>query len=112
MAGLSSLQCSVLTEPLTVLEQQTAVEYLAQLEPQWRYDNKLQTISHSWSFKNFYQTMAFVNVIAQVAHQQDHHPEVLLSYNRCTVTYRTHSVGGLTIKDFICAAKINAARHL
>jgi 4a-hydroxytetrahydrobiopterin dehydratase len=56
--------------------------------------------------------MAFVNVIAQVAHQQDHHPELTVSYNRCTVSYTTHSVGGLSKKDFICAAKINAAQNL
>jgi 4a-hydroxytetrahydrobiopterin dehydratase len=56
--------------------------------------------------------MAFVNVIAQIAHQQDHHPDLAVSYNRCTVTYTTHSVGGLSIKDFICAAKINVAQNL
>ena len=56
--------------------------------------------------------MAFVNVVAQIAHQQDHHPDSLISYNQCKVTYSTHSVGGLSVNDFICAAKINAAQTL
>lgn len=56
--------------------------------------------------------MAFVNVIAQIAHQQNHHPELQIHYNGCTVTYSTHSLAGLSINDFICAAKINAAQNL
>ena len=52
------------------------------------------------------------SAIAQVVHQQNHHPDLLVSYNRCKVTYSTHSVNGLSIKDFICAAKINAAQNL
>jgi len=51
-------------------------------------------------------------VIAQIAHQQNHHPELTISYNCCTVNYSTHSVAGLSIYDFICAAKINAAQNL
>ena len=73
-------------------------------------DNK--TITHRYSFNNYYQTIAFVNVVAQIAHQQDHHPDLTVSYNRCIVSYSTHSVGGLSINDFICAAKINAAQAL
>jgi 4a-hydroxytetrahydrobiopterin dehydratase len=56
--------------------------------------------------------MAFINVIVQVAHQQDHHPDISFGYNNCTVNYSTHSVGGLSINDFICAAKTNAAQKL
>lgn len=94
------------------LDQEAVSDYLAQLTPPWQLNNETQTISHTYSFKDYYHTMAFVNVIAQIAHQQDHHPEILIAYNRCTVTYSTHSVNGLTIKDFICAAKINAAQNL
>jgi 4a-hydroxytetrahydrobiopterin dehydratase len=112
MTALSTLQCSGLTEPLKALDHKTIAEYLAELSPEWQLDSKAQTISHAFTFKNYYHTMAFVNVIAQIAHQQDHHPELHVGYNRCTVTYSTHSVGGLSVKDFICAAKINAAQNL
>lgn len=112
MTELASRQCSDLTEELTALDQQAAAGYLARLDPQWQLGSKAQTISNTFAFNNYYQTMAFVNVVAQIAHQQDHHPEMLVSYNRCKVTYSTHSVGGLSIKDFICAAKINAVQNL
>ena len=56
--------------------------------------------------------MAFINAIAFVIHNEDHHPEITFSYNQCTIKFDTHSVnngkGGLSINDFICAAKVDA----
>ena len=60
------------------------------------------------AFADFHATMAFVNAVASIAHEQDHHPELQVSYGHCTVRWSTHSVGGLSICDFICAAKIDA----
>ena len=65
-----------------------------------------------FAFNNYYETMAFVNAIAIFAHNEDHHPDLEVSYNVCTVKYSTHSVGGLSENDFICAAKIEAMRNL
>lgn len=112
MTELSLQQCSNLTDKDTALNQEKASFYLRQLEPQWQLNKAAQTISYTYKFKNYYQTMAFVNVIAQIAHQQNHHPDLLVSYNSCTVTYSTHSVAGLSFNDFICAAKINTAQYL
>jgi 4a-hydroxytetrahydrobiopterin dehydratase len=61
-----------------------------------------------FTFQDFHRTMAFVNAAAWIAHQQDHHPDLIVGYNACTVRYATHSVGGLSINDFICAAKVDA----
>lgn len=66
------------------------------------------SIERTFSFKDFHATMAFVNAVAYVAHREDHHPDLQVGYNRCTVRYSTHSVGGLSINDFICAAHVNA----
>ena len=112
MDELSSKQCSDLSADDPALNDEETSLYLQQLDPRWSSNKEDKTISNTYTFKNYYQTMAFVNVIAQVAHQQDHHPDLLVSYNRCTVTYSTHSVGGLSVNDFICAAKINAAVNL
>ncbi|MCK5395805.1 MAG: 4a-hydroxytetrahydrobiopterin dehydratase [Gammaproteobacteria bacterium] len=112
MTDLSSQQCSSLSSDKQPLSDAQSSAYLKQLDPQWQLDKQAQTISFIYTFKNYYQTMAFVNVVAQIAHQQDHHPDLLVSYNRCKVTYSTHSVGGLSINDFICAAKINSAQNL
>ncbi len=59
-------------------------------------------------FPDYHHTMAFVNALAWVAHGQDHHPDLAVSYDRCTVRFSTHSVGGISINDFICAAKVDA----
>jgi 4a-hydroxytetrahydrobiopterin dehydratase len=112
MNHLSSQRCSELAEDISIIGEKEAAAHAQDLDPPWQIDIEEKTISHTFSFKNFYQTMAFVNVIAQIAHQQDHHPDLLVGYNRCTVKYTTHSIGGLSMKDFICAAKINVAQNL
>ena len=65
-------------------------------------------IEKTFTFKNFHETMAFVNALAWIAHAEDHHPELQVSFDRCTVHFSTHSVGGLSANDFICAAKADA----
>lgn len=69
-------------------------------------------LARQFSFKNYYETLAFVNAVAFVIHAEDHHPELVVGYNRCAVKFNTHSVdggkGGISENDFICAAKINA----
>ena len=73
----------------------------------WQLNEQQTTLNRTFKFKNYYQTIAFVNSVAWIAHQEDHHPDLQVSYNKCTVSYSTHSVGGLTENDFICAAKID-----
>ena len=63
-------------------------------------------------FQNYYQTMAFVNALAWISHREDHHPDLLVGYNRCRVEYWTHAIGGLSENDFICAAKCDALLDL
>ena len=74
--------------------------------PGWESTGK--EIAKAYSFKNYYETTAFVNAIAWIAHREDHHPDLEVGYNRCRVRYSTHSVGGLSENDFICAAKVEA----
>ena len=61
-----------------------------------------------YPFKNYYETMAFVNALAWISHREDHHPDLGVHYDRCVVRYSTHDVGGLSENDFICAAKADA----
>jgi len=72
----------------------------------WEYFDKL--IGKNFDFKNYYQTMAFVNAVAWVSHREDHHPDMTVGYNKCRVEYTTHAIKGLSENDFICAAKIDA----
>ncbi len=61
-----------------------------------------------YPFKNYYETMAFVNALAWISHREDHHPDLEVGYNKCKVAYMTHDVGGLSEKDYACAAKADA----
>jgi 4a-hydroxytetrahydrobiopterin dehydratase len=61
-----------------------------------------------YAFTNYYQTMAFVNALAWVSHREDHHPDLVVAYNQCRVSYWTHAIDGLSENDFICAAKCDA----
>ena len=64
-------------------------------------------IAKTYSFTNFYQTMAFVNTAAWISHREDHHPDMTVGYNKCRIEYMTHAIGGLSENDFICAAKLD-----
>ena len=81
---------------------------LIQQTPGWALNEAASEISRSFKFKNYYETMAFVNALAWVAHREDHHPDIEVGYNRCHVRFSTHSIKGLSENDFIGAAKINA----
>ena len=85
-----------------------ANELLACLHDDWSIDASGREISRSFAFKNYYQTMAFVNALAWIAHAEDHHPDIEVGYNRCHVRYSTHAIGGLSDNDFICAARLDA----
>lgn len=78
---------------------------LAQVDG-WSYDGEV--ISRTFEFKNYYQTVSFVNAVAWIAHREDHHPDIAFGYKKCTIRYSTHAIGGISDNDFICAAKINA----
>ncbi len=77
---------------------------------EWELAADGKAISRRFRFKNFHQTMAFVNAMAEIANGQDHHPDFSAGYNNCEVNYTTHAIGGLSENDFICAARINALR--
>jgi 4a-hydroxytetrahydrobiopterin dehydratase len=81
---------------------------LACLHGDWRLEAGDREISRTFVFGNYYQTMAFVNALAWIAHAEDHHPYIEVGYSRCHVRYSTHAIGGLSENDFICAARLDA----
>ncbi|MET0793598.1 MAG: 4a-hydroxytetrahydrobiopterin dehydratase [Polyangiaceae bacterium] len=74
----------------------------------YKVDEARGSISKEYKFPDFYETIAFVNALAYVANQEDHHPDLEVSYGKCRVSFSTHDAGGLTENDFICAARVNA----
>ena len=82
-------------------------ELLLQL-PGWELAENSHALTRTFSFKDYYRTMSFVNALAHVANTEDHHPDLSVHYDRCVVRFSTHDVGGLSENDFICAAKADA----
>ncbi len=78
--------------------------YLSQLTG-WKLSGK--QIVKLYEFKDFYQTIGFVNAIAYIANREDHHPDLEVAYKTCKVRYSSHDVGGLSENDFICVTKID-----
>jgi 4a-hydroxytetrahydrobiopterin dehydratase len=87
------------------LDASTVTQFLATL-PDWEI--KGIELCKTYRFADYHQTMAFVNALAWIAHQEDHHPDLSVHYNRVVVHFSTHDAGGLTLNDFICAAKTEA----
>lgn len=88
-----------------MLNDQEIAARLAALDG-WSREGK--AIVKTFRFANYHETLAFANASAWIAHRTDHHPDLEIGYNRCVVRYSTHSAGGLTEKDFACAARIDA----
>jgi len=80
---------------------------LAQV-PGYELDAAHGAISKEYEFSDFYETIAFVNALAYIVNQEDHHPDLVVGYGKCRVSFTTHDAGGLTKNDFIAAARVNA----
>ena len=108
MSDLAERHCSNDAKLAPKLDNTEAKSLLSSIDGGWQLDLEEQLLSNHFEFKNYYQTMAFANAVAWIAHQQDHHPDMTISYRHCHIRYTTHSVKGLSINDFICAARIDA----
>lgn len=97
------------THQVTALTAAEIAQYLTVLDG-WAIQSG--AICKTYAFNNYHETLAYINAIAYVIHAEDHHPELVVTYNRCTVKFNTHSVnggkGGISENDFICAAKVDA----
>lgn len=103
---LIAKQCAVLdnTQGNSYSEPDVVAQLIAL--PDWKERDGF--IERRFQFKNYFETIAFVNSLAWMIHAQDHHPELHTTYNRCLVRFNTHSVDGISLNDFICAARADA----
>ena len=72
----------------------------------WRVANG--ALEQTFTFDNYGETMSFINAVAFIANREDHHPDLAVSYGRCTVRFNTHDVQGISVSDFFCASKVDA----
>ena len=105
MSELAKKRCKPCEGGVAPYNPQQTAEMLKKLKG-WIVENG--RLAKLYPFKNYYETMAFVNALAWISHREDHHPDLLVGYNKCRVEYMTHAIGGLSENDFICAAKADA----
>ncbi|HEX7342305.1 MAG TPA: 4a-hydroxytetrahydrobiopterin dehydratase [Rhodanobacteraceae bacterium] len=84
------------------------VDALLAMLPGWERGKDGKTISRDFSFKDFHHTLGFINAVGFMANHEDHHPDLEAGYGHCRVNWSTHDVGGLSMNDFICAARVEA----
>lgn len=104
MTNLLNQRCKAL-EGSSPMSPEAIRDHLAQVSG-WHLVGA--AIEKTFKFRNYHETLGFVNALAWVANTEDHHPELRVFYDRCVVRFDTHSVGGISINDFICAAKADA----
>jgi 4a-hydroxytetrahydrobiopterin dehydratase len=101
---LASMHCEA-RKGGTALDAAQVGDLLASL-PGWAAAGDGKSIAKSFKFANFHETLGFVNAVGWMANRQDHQPDLEVGYSRCTVRWSTHDVGGLSMNDFVCAAKV------
>ena len=105
VGDLVSKRCKSCEGSTSPLDDDNVRRYLDDL-PGWVIDEN--SILKKFEFKNYYQTISFVNAVAWIAHKENHHPDMEVSYRVCNIRYSTHAINGLSENDFICAAKVEA----
>ncbi|CAM4488326.1 MAG: Putative pterin-4-alpha-carbinolamine dehydratase [Legionella sp.] len=106
-SDLSSKHCESCEGIGAALTAEQVKNLLPQLNKQWQVSADNRIIRRELSFKDFYETMAFVNALAWIANVENHHPDLEIGYNYCNVNFMTHALDGLSHNDFICAAKLD-----
>lgn len=104
LAAKTCLPCEGGAKPMSAEE---AGQLLARLHNDWSLSEDGTEIRRDFRFKGFYRTMGFVNAVAWIANQENHHPDLEVGWGHCLVKFSTHAINGLSENDFICAAKVD-----
>ena len=104
---LRAARCTPLKGKQHALDAARAGE-LIRLLPGWELAANCSEIRKPYRFPDFVHALAFVNALGWIAERENHHPDLELGWGRCSVRFSTHDVGGLSMNDFICAAKAEA----
>ncbi len=107
MTDLADKRCKPCEGGVAPLSAAKARLLAKKLDKGWRIAPDSKSVSRAYKFRDFYRTMSFVNAVAHVANTEDHHPDLQVGYDTCRISYSTHAIGGLSLNDFICAAKID-----
>ncbi|OGY98615.1 MAG: hypothetical protein A2855_02075 [Candidatus Liptonbacteria bacterium RIFCSPHIGHO2_01_FULL_57_28] len=102
---LSEKRCVACEGDVPPLTAEQAKIFAQEVNTDWQIGEK--EISRHFKFKDFKEAMAFVNKVAEVANEENHHPDIYIFYNKVDIKLTTHAIRGLSENDFIMAAKID-----
>jgi len=108
--NLADRKCIPCRGGMPPLKEDEARNYLSQLDKDWELTTR-QTISREFRFPSFVEAIAFVNRVAQIAEEEDHHPDITINYRKVRLELTTHAIDGLSQNDFIIAAKADRLYH-
>lgn len=106
-AELAVMKCKALKGPEHALARAKIDALLVQL-PGWKLGPEAADLRKDFKFRDFSDALGFVNALGWIAERENHHPDLELGWGRCQVRFSTHDVGGISLNDFICAAKTEA----
>ncbi|MGI9199731.1 MAG: 4a-hydroxytetrahydrobiopterin dehydratase [Woeseiaceae bacterium] len=104
---LATKQCKPCEGGVEPLSASAARALAGELHGDWKISDDGLEISRTFDFPAYSRSLGFANAVAWIAIAQGHHPDILLSYGQCVVSWTTHAIGGLSDNDFICAAKVD-----
>ncbi len=106
-AELASQHCQPRKGAEHALDEARVALLLQQL-PGWRRSGDGKGLVKDFRFNDFHHTLGFINAVGFMANREDHHPDLEAGYGHCQLLWSTHDVGGLSLNDFVCAAKVEA----
>lgn len=108
MTNLAEKKCAACAAGGEPLKGPALKQFYQQLSKGWTVIDE-HHLEKEYKFKNFRQALDFTNEIGNIAEQEGHHPDILLSWGKVKMTFWTHKINGLSESDFIMAAKCDAA---
>jgi len=84
------------------------IDQLLAQAPGWQLAPDGAAIAKDFRFPDFRHTLGFINAVGFMANHEDHHPDIEAGYGHCRLLWSTHDVGGLSLNDFVCAARVEA----
>ena len=105
MSELAERQCVPCRGGVPPMKGDEITEMSSQL-PDWQVVNE-HHLRRNYRFKDFRETLDFVNRVGELAEEQGHHPDICFGWGKADITIWTHKIDGLTESDFVLAAKID-----
>jgi len=105
--NLSQKKCVPCEGGVPPLVEEESNKFLQELAEGWEVFAEGKKLRRQFTFKDFREAMTFVNKVADIAEEEQHHPDIIISYNKVTIELWTHAIAGLSENDFILASKID-----